>query len=63
LPPDLPTLVVNGDRDPFGVPSGGGAVQVCVRPNETHALRRDPAGTAAVVVDWLAKHGWAVRPV
>ena len=54
----LPTLVVNGDRDPFGVPEPGPAVQVVIRPGETHDLRRDPAGTAAVVLDWLRGHGW-----
>ncbi|MDG4833159.1 alpha/beta hydrolase [Solwaraspora sp. WMMD1047] len=57
----LPTLVVNGDRDPFGLPPGGGPVQVVVRPGERHDLRRDPAGVAAVVVGWLCGHGWADR--
>ncbi|MEV4821171.1 alpha/beta family hydrolase [Micromonospora sp. NPDC049274] len=55
----LPTLVVNGDRDPFGVPASGPAVQVVTRPGETHDLRRDPAGTADVVRDWLRLHRWA----
>ncbi|MFD6564305.1 alpha/beta family hydrolase [Micromonospora profundi] len=54
----LPTLVVNGDRDPFGVPESGPVVQVVTRPGETHDLRRDPAGTAAAVRDWLRGHGW-----
>ncbi|KXK62958.1 alpha/beta hydrolase [Micromonospora rosaria] len=55
----LPTLVVNGDRDPFGIPAPTAAVQVVRRPGETHDLRRDPTGTAAVVVDWLRGRGWA----
>ncbi|GLZ59179.1 MULTISPECIES: alpha/beta hydrolase family protein [Micromonospora] len=55
----LPTLVVNGDRDPFGMPEPGPAVQVVSRPGETHDLRRDPAGTAAAVRDWLSAQGWA----
>ncbi|WP_328420046.1 alpha/beta hydrolase [Micromonospora sp. NBC_00389] len=55
----LPTLVVNGDRDPFGMPEPGPAVQVVTRPGETHDLRRDPVGTAAVVRDWLRAQGWA----
>jgi uncharacterized protein len=59
LPDALPTLVVNGDRDPFGVPAGGGLVEVVVRPGERHDLRGDPAGVAGVVVDWLRRHGWA----
>lgn len=55
----LPTLVVNGDRDPFGMPAAQPGVRVEVRPGERHDLRRDPAGTAAVVVEWLRSHGWA----
>jgi len=59
LPADVPTLVVNGDRDPFGVPEAGGVVEVVVRPGATHDLRKDLAGTAAAVRAWLARHGWA----
>jgi predicted alpha/beta-hydrolase family hydrolase len=55
----LPTLVVNGDRDPFGVPPAGGPVEVLVRPGERHDLRGDPAAVGAAVVTWLARHGWA----
>ena len=55
----LPTLVVNGDRDPFGVPEPGPGIEVVVRPGERHDLRRDPAGTAVVVRDWLRVHGWS----
>ncbi|WBC17818.1 alpha/beta hydrolase [Micromonospora sp. WMMA1998] len=54
----LPTLVVNGDRDPFGVPAAGPGVEVVVRPGERHDLRVDPTGTAAAVRDWLAARGW-----
>ncbi|MEV7331338.1 alpha/beta family hydrolase [Micromonospora sp. NPDC093244] len=54
----LPTLVVNGDRDPFGVPQPGPSAHVVTRPGETHDLRRDPAGTADVVRDWLRARGW-----
>ncbi len=59
LPTDLPTLVVNGDRDPFGVPTAGGPVVVRVVAGEGHELRRDPATVAAIVTTWLADHGWA----
>jgi uncharacterized protein len=59
LPSDIPTLVVNGDRDPFGVPDAGGAVEVVVRPGATHDLRKDLAGTADAVLVWLRRHGWA----
>jgi predicted alpha/beta-hydrolase family hydrolase len=59
LPAGVPTLVVNGDRDPFGVPEPTGPVQVVVRPGATHELRRDLAGTADAVLSWLRGHGWA----
>jgi hypothetical protein len=47
-------LVINGDRDPFGVPTASGLVQVVVRPGERHDLKKDPAGVARVAVDWLS---------
>lgn len=53
LDPAMPTLVVNGGADPFGVPAAGGAVEVVVRPGERHELRRDPTGVAQVAVSWL----------
>jgi predicted alpha/beta-hydrolase family hydrolase len=55
----LPTLVINGDRDPFGVPPAGPGVEVLVRPGERHDLRGDPAAVGAAVVTWLVRHGWA----
>ncbi|KKK06903.1 alpha/beta family hydrolase [Micromonospora sp. HK10] len=54
----LPTLVVNGDRDPFGVPAPGPGIEVVRRPGERHDLRGDPPGTAAVVREWLRAQGW-----
>ena len=59
LPVTVPTLVVNGDRDPFGVPQPSGAVEVAVRPGATHDLRRDLSGTGDIVSAWLRAHGWA----
>ncbi|MGX4652356.1 alpha/beta hydrolase family protein [Micromonospora sp. SCSIO 07396] len=58
----LPTLVVNGDRDPFGLPVAAGTVQVEVRRGERHDLRQDPAGVAAAVLAWLRTHRWARGP-
>jgi predicted alpha/beta-hydrolase family hydrolase len=55
----LPTLVVNGDRDPFGVPDEGPGIELCVRAGERHDLRGDPATIGTLVVDWLRRHGWA----
>ncbi|BFU42535.1 alpha/beta family hydrolase [Krasilnikovia sp. MM14-A1004] len=59
LPTGIPTLVVNGDRDPFGVPDAVGDVRVVVRPGATHDLRKDLAGTAEAVLGWLREHHWA----
>jgi predicted alpha/beta-hydrolase family hydrolase len=53
LDPAVPTLVVNGDRDPFGVPEPAGLVRVEVRAGEKHDLRKDPGGLVQVVAGWL----------
>ena len=57
----VPTLVVNGDRDPFGVPDASPGVEVVVRPGQRHDLRGDPRGLGQLVVEWLRVKGWA-RP-
>lgn len=46
-------LVVNGDRDPFGVPEPNDAIRVVVLPGETHALSRKPAAIGEAVTRWL----------
>ncbi len=51
----LPTLVINGDRDPFGIPDAGESVEVAVRPGARHDLRADLRGTSALVIDWLCR--------
>jgi uncharacterized protein len=56
----LPTLVVNGDRDPFGVPPAGGEVTIQVVPGAGHDLRRDPGLVAELAVRWLRECGWAL---
>jgi uncharacterized protein len=61
LPIGIPTLCVNGDKDPFGVPEPTADVEVAVRPGATHDLRKDLAGTGAAVLAWLVRHGWARR--
>lgn len=50
-------LVVNGDRDPFGVPDPADAARVVVLPGERHELAKDPAAVAAAAVPWLRR--WA----
>ncbi|GAB3442636.1 alpha/beta hydrolase [Streptomonospora sediminis] len=52
----VPTLVVNGDRDPFGVPDAADATSLVVRAGERHDLAKDTGSLAAVVAEWLAAH-------
>ena len=47
-------LVVNGERDPFGIPDERDASRVVVLPGETHALSKKPAAVGAAVGEWLA---------
>ena len=47
-------LVLNGDRDPFGIPAASEAIRVNVLNGETHSLSKKPAAVAAVVAKWLA---------
>jgi predicted alpha/beta-hydrolase family hydrolase len=49
----LPTLVLNGDRDAFGVPSPSPGVLVSVLSGETHALSKNPAAVAAAAMDFV----------
>ena len=46
-------LVVNGDRDPFGVPGSADATRVVVLAGESHALSRRPGAVADAVGSWL----------
>jgi hypothetical protein len=46
-------LVVNGERDPFGIPGTGDADRVVIVPGETHSLKGHRAVIAASVADWL----------
>jgi uncharacterized protein len=46
-------LVVNGDRDPFGVPGDADATRVVVLAGESHALSRRPEAVADAVESWL----------
>jgi uncharacterized protein len=46
-------LVLNGDRDPFGVPEEKRLARVVVLPGETHALSRNPAVIGDAVTAWL----------
>ncbi|MET0564545.1 MAG: alpha/beta family hydrolase [Gaiellaceae bacterium] len=51
---EVPTLVVQGERDPFGLPPPGSNRTVVTIPG-THSLRSS-ATVAAVVREWLETH-------
>jgi uncharacterized protein len=55
----VPTLVVSGDRDPFGIPAVPAYADLIILPGERHDLRRDPSAGASAVLDWLRSRGWA----
>jgi uncharacterized protein len=46
-------LVINGERDPFGVPEPDETTEVVVLPGEAHALSKHPAAVGAAVAAWL----------
>jgi hypothetical protein len=48
----VPTLVVQGDRDPFGLPPGGERRTVVTVPGD-HGLKSDLDAVAAAVSAWL----------
>lgn len=50
----VPTLVVQGKRDPFGIPPSGRRREV-VRVSGDHGLKADPEAVGAAVKGWL--HG------
>jgi uncharacterized protein len=49
----VPVLVLNGERDPFGVPDAADADRLVVLPGETHALSRHAGEISAAVLSWL----------
>jgi uncharacterized protein len=50
----LPTLVVQGERDPFGIPPAAARRTVVLVPGD-HSLRTDLGAVAAAVRDWLPR--------
>ena len=46
-------LVINGGRDPFGIPAATGPRQVVTLPGETHALAGSAGAIADAVISWL----------
>ena len=49
----VPVLVVQGERDRFGLPPAGGDRTV-VQVAGDHSLRKDPAAVAGAARDWLS---------
>jgi predicted alpha/beta-hydrolase family hydrolase len=47
-------LVLNGDRDPFGIPPADESISVAVLKGETHALSKRPAAVTEAVTAWLS---------
>jgi hypothetical protein len=45
--------VINGARDPFGVPEPDETTRVIVLPGEAHALSKHPAAIGDAVTAWL----------
>jgi uncharacterized protein len=50
----VPTLVVQGARDPFGMPKGSATCRVVKVPGN-HSLKTDLEAVAAAVRDWLPR--------
>jgi predicted alpha/beta-hydrolase family hydrolase len=50
----VPTLVVQGERDPFGIPPPGPSRKVVTVPGD-HGLKGDLGGVAAAVRSWVAE--------
>jgi predicted alpha/beta-hydrolase family hydrolase len=46
-------LVVNGERDPFGIPAAQDADRVIVVPRETHSLKGHRTEIVAAITEWL----------
>jgi predicted alpha/beta-hydrolase family hydrolase len=46
-------LVVNGDRDPFGIPREAQGIRITVLAGESHALSGKPAAVGDAVASWL----------
>ncbi|WP_375476693.1 nucleoside/nucleotide kinase family protein [uncultured Jatrophihabitans sp.] len=49
----VPVLVVQGERDPFGMPPDAEDREVVVVPGADHSLKRDPTAVAAAAVAFI----------
>jgi uncharacterized protein len=53
----VPVLIVQGERDRFGMPEAGPNREV-VQVNGDHSLRSDPEAVSIAVATWLGKLDW-----
>lgn len=56
----VPVLVINGDRDPFGVPDAADTDRLVVLAGQTHALSGAKAAITREVSSWLAERAIGV---
>jgi predicted alpha/beta-hydrolase family hydrolase len=54
--PVVPVLVIQGDRDPFGIPPPGPSREVLVIPGAAHGLTKDVGAVSEAVVSFLRLH-------
>lgn len=54
--PTVPVLVVQGDRDPFGLPPPAAGREVLVIPGADHGLTKDVGAVTSAVVSFLRLH-------
>ena len=54
--PQVPVLVVQGERDTFGVPPSAPGRQVVIIPGDTHSLKKNPRAVAEAVALFLTEH-------
>ena len=58
----VPTLVVQGERDPFGIPPAGPAREVAKVPGD-HSLKTDLEAVTAAVQTWISNLVAKAAPV
>jgi predicted alpha/beta-hydrolase family hydrolase len=54
----VPTLVVNGETDPFGAPEPGPGIDLRLVPGD-HSLKRSPDQVAGEAMTWIRNRGLA----
>jgi uncharacterized protein len=55
-------VVINGGRDPFGIPGPASATRVYVLPGDDHDLAKHPARVGEIAAEWLRRWITAEHP-